>query len=104
VVLVGIVVHRLHRPGSAGNSGLGVAIGVADKCGLRGIETFLKPFRDGRARHLGIVAFVPNDRQGIQRGFGVPPGVGNDGNGVVVDRHDFPDAFHAGDLRVIEAF
>ena len=38
---------------------------------------------DGRVGDLGVVAFVPGDRQRVERGLGVPPGVGDDRDGGV---------------------
>ena len=93
VVLVGIGVDRLDLLGRAGKRGLGVAVLVADE-GLLGVEAFLQPLGDRFARHFGVVAFVPDDRQRVERGLGVPPGVGDDGDGVVADLHHLLDALH----------
>src|ERR1700716_775908 len=104
VILVRVIVHRLELLGGARDGSLGVAILVADEGWLRGIKTLLEPFRDRRARDLGVVAFVPNDRQGFKRGLGVPPGVGDDGDGAVADPHHLLDALQVHDFGFVEAF
>ena len=103
VVLVGIVVDRLDLSGRAGNRRLGVAVLVADIGRLRIVEAFSEPFGDRFAGDLGVLAFVPDDRQSIQRGLGVPPGIGDDGDRAVADADDLLDALHAGDLGFVEA-
>ncbi len=65
VVLVGIGVFSHDLLGRGGKPGLCVAVLVADE-GLLGIEAFLQPFSDRFARHFGVVAFVPHDRQGVE--------------------------------------
>ena len=95
VVLVGIVVDRLDLLRGAGDRGLGVAVLVADEGRLRVVETFGQPFGDRLAGDLGVVAFVPDDRQRVERGLGVPPGIGDDGDRGVVDPHHLLDALHA---------
>ena len=85
VVLVGIVVDRLDLLGGAGDRGLGVAVLVADEGRLR-CRDLPSAFRDRRAGDLGVLAFVPDDRQRVERGLGVPPGIGDDGDGGVADR------------------
>ena len=77
VVLVRIIVDRLDLLGGARDRGLGVAVLVADKGRLRIVEALGQPLGDRRAGDLGVVAFVPHDRQRIERGLGVPPGVGD---------------------------
>jgi hypothetical protein len=67
VVLVGIVVDRLDLLGRAGNRRLGVTVLVADIGGLRIVEPFGKPFRNRLAGDLGVLAFVPDDRQRVER-------------------------------------
>ena len=104
VVLVGIVVDRLDFPGGAGDGGLGVAVLVADESGLRIVEALGQPLADRFAGDLGVLAFVPDDRQRVERGLGVPPGVGDDGDGRVVDPHHLLDALHAHDLGFVIAF
>ena len=74
------------------------------KAGCEFVETLLEPLCDRRARDLGVLAFVPDDRQFVQRRLGVPPGIGNDGDRVVTDRHDFLDALHGGDFGRVIAF
>ena len=59
-----------------------LAVLVADEGGLRRLEPFGQPFADGVAGDLGVVAFVPDDRQLVERALGVPPGVGDDGTAL----------------------
>ena len=94
VVLVRIGVDRLDLLGGAGERRFDVAALVADE-GLLGIEACLEHVGDRCARHLGVGAVVPLDRQRFERGLGVPPGIGDDRDGVVLDLHDFLDAAHA---------
>ena len=103
VVLVGIVVDRLDLLGGAGERGLDVAVLVADKAGCALSRPSLEPFGDRCAGDLGVLAFVPDDRQRIERGLGVPPGVGDDGDRGVADPHHLLDALHAVDLGFVEA-
>ena len=103
MVLVGIIIHRLDFLGGACDRGLGIAVLIAEKGRLRGIKTFLEPFRDRRARDFGVLTFVPNDRQRFKRGLGVPPGVGDDSDGAVVDPDHLLDALHARDFGFVEA-
>ena len=103
MVLVGIVVDRLDLLDGAGNRGLGVAVLVADIGRLRIVEALSQPLCDRLAGDFGVLAFVPDDRQRIERGLGVPPGIGDDGDGAVVDAHDLLDALHAHDLGFVVA-
>ncbi len=80
VVLVGIVVDRFDLLDGAGNRSLGVAVLVADVGRLGVVEALGQPFGDRLAGDLGVLAFVPDDRQRIERGLGVPPGIGDDGD------------------------
>ena len=104
VVLIGIVVNRLDLLGGARDGDFRLAILIADKGRLGGIKTFLKPFGDRCARNLGVVAFIPNDRQSLKCGLGMPPGIGNDRDGAVADFHDLLDALHVRDFGFVEAF
>src|SRR4029077_12817067 len=58
---------------------------------------------DRRSGHLGILALVPHDRQRLERGLGLPPGIADDGDGRIADRHDVLHSLAAGDLGRIEA-
>ncbi|MET3323489.1 hypothetical protein ABIF54_000742 [Bradyrhizobium japonicum] len=103
VVLVRVVVDGLDLLDGAGNRRLGVAVLVADIGRLPVVEAFRQPLRNRLAGDLGVVAFVPDDRQRFQRGLGVPPGVGNDRDRGIADLDDLLDAFHAGDLGLVIA-
>ena len=110
-------VHRLHarvveERGRVDSLHLGLGlrdrlVGVAHFLGrehaVLAIETLLEELRDGRARHLGVGAVVPDDRQLVECGLGVPPGVGDDGNGRVVDFEHVLDPRHRLDLVGVEA-
>ena len=74
-----------------------VAIGLG-----RG-EAGLEMLGDGGARHLGVVALVPDDRQRVERGLRLPPGVGDDRDRGVLHPHDLADAGHLGDLGLVDA-
>ena len=78
VVLVRVRVNFLHLLCRVGERGFRIAILVADKR-LLGIKPGLQPFGNRRTRDLGVLAFVPHDRENIERRFGLPPGVRNDG-------------------------
>ena len=79
-----------------------VAVLVADDR-LRGVEAGLQRRGDGCARDRCVRAEVPLDRQRIERRLGAPPGVGDDRDGVVADRHDLLDAGTARDRGGVEA-
>ena len=68
-----------------------------------GVEPGLEPFGDRRARDLGVLALVPDDRQRVERGLGLPPGVGDHRDGGIAGLHDLLHARHAGDLGGVEA-
>src|SRR6516162_5636117 len=97
MALIGIAVDRLDLLGSTGQGGFDIAALVADEC-LLGIEAFLKPGGDRRARNLGVRALVPGDRKGIERRLRLPPAVGDDGNGIVFDSDDLSYALVAVNL------
>src|SRR5262249_17327857 len=102
MVLIGIAVDRLDLLGRAGQGGLHVAALVADER-LLGVEALLEPFSNRRARDLGVLALVPNDREGIEGGLGLPPAVGDDGDSIIFDLHHLLHAVVAGDLGRVEA-
>src|SRR6516164_3774039 len=101
MALIGIAVDRLDLLGGTGQGGFDIAALVADEC-LLGIEAFLKPGGDRRARNLGVRALVPGDRKGIERRLRLPPAVGDDGNGIVFDSDDLSYALVAANVRGVE--
>jgi hypothetical protein len=66
-------------------------------------EATLQAIGDGLARFRRALAFVPDDGQGVERLLRVPPGIGDHGDGRVVDLQRALHAGHAGDLRLVEA-
>ena len=102
VVLVGVAVDGLDRPGGARQRGVDVARPVADE-GLLGLQSLGEHLGDRRAGETGVGALVPGHRQGVQRRLGVPPGVGDHGHRVVLDRHHGPHAGHAAHRVGLEA-
>src|SRR5882672_7910012 len=102
VVLVRVGVDRLDLLRRAGQRRLGIAGLVADES-LLGVEAGLQLLGDRRARDLGVLAFVPDDRQRVERGLGGPPAVGDYGDAATANVHDFLHALHALDLGGVEA-
>src|SRR5882672_7687074 len=103
VVLVWEVVRRLDFLRRAGERGLHVAARLVADEGLLRVQSRLEDLRDARARHLGVLALVPDDRQLLERGLGVPPGVGDHRDAGVADLHHFLHAGHAAHLGGVEA-
>ena len=95
-------IGRLDLLRRAGDRRQGIAL-TPIAIGLGRGEAGLQMPGDRRARHLAVLALVPDDRQRIERGLRLPPGLGDDGDRGIADPHDLADAGHVGDLGLVDA-